>query len=259
MNIRRTAIASIAIFFIGGFLFRNQIARAMIPLARGSFLLTQGIRKTFTFFENRSGLLTELDVLRNQVQRLSEAQIEATLLRTENQELRALLAFKKRNGYTTVSANVVGLVPEMDAQGLILDRGSNDGLASGMPVVTGNGLLIGELHSVTEHASTVLLLTDPRSSIAVTLGNAPGTHGVVTGGKGFGMRMELIPQQDTVSVGDLVFTSGLESGIPRGIAVGIVMNVTAEERRPFQTATIRPLEEYDRIITVTIITSGVTR
>lgn len=228
----------------------------MIPLARGAFLLTQGVRKTFAFFENRSGLLAELEVLRNQVQRLSEAQIEATLLRMENQELRELLAFKKRTGYATVSANVVGLLPEIDAQGLILDRGESDGLASGMPVVTGNGLLIGELYNVTAHSSAVLLLTDPRSSIAATLGNAPGTHGVVTGGKGFGMRMELIPQQDTVAVGDLVFTSGLESDVPRGLAVGIVMNVTAEERKPFQTATIRPLEEYNKLLTVAIIASG---
>lgn len=203
--------------------------------------------------------MSERDALQRQVQRLAEAQTEATLLRTENQELRALLGFQKRAGYATVPAHVIGLVPEIDVQGLIIDRGTRDGLSPGMPVITGNGLLIGKTHQVTEYAATVILLTDSGSSIAATIGNAPGTHGVVTGGKGFGMRMELIPQQDPVAVGDLIFTSGLESGIPRGLTIGTVEHVAAEERKPFQTATIRPLEEYAKLLTVAIIASSTMR
>lgn len=203
--------------------------------------------------------MTERDALRKQVQRLAETGTEATLLRTENQELRALLGFQKRASYAIVPAHVIGLVPEIEMHGLILDRGARDGLSPGMPVITGNGLLIGKLHQVAEYAATVMLLTDARSSLAATIANAPGTHGVIVGGKGFGMRMELIPQQDSVSVGDIIFTSGLESGTPRGLTIGMVEHVAAEERKPFQTATIRPLEEYTKLLTVAIIASSTRR
>lgn len=106
-----------------------------------------------------------------------------------------------------------------------LDKGSDDGLAPGMPVLTGAGL-VGVIDEVVPNRSVVRLLTDPETAVGVR-----SRHGVgLIVGRG-GSRIELDPGPDLaaaidrgqVADGHRLLTSGLErSHFPAGIPVAVL-------------------------------------
>ena len=52
---------------------------------------------------------------------------------------------------------------------IAVDKGMDDGIVSGMPVVAGDGL-VGRVVQASRKRATVLLLTDPNSGASVRLG-----------------------------------------------------------------------------------------
>jgi rod shape-determining protein MreC len=55
--------------------------------------------------------------------------------------------------------------------------------------------------------------------------------------------MQFIPQDTTITVGDVVITSGLGGKIPEGLILGTVQSIQAEPSAPFLTATILPVHD----------------
>jgi len=107
---------------------------------------------------------------------------------------------------------------------LELDRGSSAGVAVGMPVVSGEGL-VGRVVQSNRSTSTVLLLTDPSSSIGVRDGSVIG----VASGQGLGhaLRVDYIFPPAKVKKRDVMVTSGLQGGLfPPGIPVGRISRVS---------------------------------
>ena len=108
-----------------------------------------------------------------------------------------------------------------------IDRGSDDGVRVGMPVVTGTGL-VGRLEVVTAGRSILRLVTDPRSSVGVRA--VAGPIGVARGtGDGRALRLELPASgADAGPVGRRFRTSGSQgSQFPPGIPVGEVIGAPA--------------------------------
>ncbi len=128
-----------------------------------------------------------------------------------------------------------------------IDRGSDDGLREGMPVVTGDGL-VGRIILVTGETSQVQLISDPRTSIGVV---SRGTRaiGVTTGdGDGVDLRVDLEEGAvDVLAPGVRFETSGLNaSDYPGGIPVGRLVIDGVRVR-------IEPLADLDRLAFVTVI------
>jgi rod shape-determining protein MreC len=128
-------------------------------------------------------------------------------------------------------------------------------VAVGDAVATGEGIVVGKVSSVRTETATVELLTDSRSKFAAALLPEEGDPipGVTEGGYGTGMVLRLIPEYARVQVGDLVFTSGLEAGVPRGLIIGRVESVRQEPHEPFQTATLSPLVPLDTLSIVAVV------
>ncbi|KPJ85393.1 hypothetical protein AMJ57_03215 [Parcubacteria bacterium SG8_24] len=177
------------------------------------------------------GLLEELEALT----------VENAKLRTlvqENEELKEALRFRERAAGELVMARVVSESPDSTFHGLILDRGSEHGIALDQAVIVGDGIIIGKIADVRPNSSAVRLLTDSRAALAVSLQNGGGTSGVLKGDRGLGMIVDLIPQGEKIAPGDVIVTSGIEPGIERGLVVGIVDEVFRNTRDPFQSAAI---------------------
>jgi rod shape-determining protein MreC len=188
---------------------------------------------------------------------LSQALIdkaELQSLRDENATLKEELRYKKSAGVSMVTARVAGQNNLDDSASLIINRGARDGIVPGNPVVFAGGILIGKIEKAEENFSIVLLLTDSKSSIAASMQNTGITSGIVKGERGLSLKMDLIPQDKEIKVGDLVITSGLETGIPKGLLIGSVRSVIKEIRDPFQSALIKsPIDfadlDYLQVIT----------
>ena len=186
-------------------------------------------------------------------------------LMTENAKLKTLAAenaaLKDALGYTDrftekpILARVVSPTSDDAFHGIVIDKGADDGVHEGQPVVTGNGILVGKIASVRPKSAAVLLLSDSRSRVAVSVQNASGTVGVLEGDRGLAMTISLVPLSESLAPGDSVVTSGLEPGIRRGIMIGTVVSVTRNAQDPFQTAAVAPVRSAFNPPFVQVLTS----
>jgi len=164
-----------------------------------------------------------------------------------------LLNFRQHGQFQTVAARVVGRNASNWYQALILDKGEDDGIRVEMGVMTPAGV-VGQVIKTSGSMSIALLLTDP--NVAVTgLVQRTRDGGIIQGtAKGF-LRMKYIPPLSPVQKGDLVVTSGLTGGFPRGLLVGRVVQVEESEDDLFQSAHIDPVVDFSKLEEVLVLLS----
>jgi len=218
---------------------RNAVSYVVYPLqfalerlARPVRQATSGIGDWFSLRADNAALREENERLRNQVVLLEEA-------RLENETLRRQLDFKSAvPSMTMLPAEVIGRDPNTLLQYLLIDRGSADGIAVSMPVLTDQAL-VGRISEVSTHSSKVMLITDPSSSVSCLIQRTRAT-GSVQGYPDNDLVMRYIPQGDTVAAGDVVLTSGLGGNFPKRLLVGQVLSVETSDVEVFQLAHVAP-------------------
>jgi len=186
---------------------------------------------------------------------VAELQAQVIQLQQEvgqTQVLAALVDFirvRPENEYA--AAAVIGRDPSPFLHYVIINRGSNEGILRGMPVVTNQGL-IGRVDAVIADAARVQLITDPAASVNVRLQNAE-TEASLVGSVTGDLNLEMIPQDINVQPGDLVLTSGLGGGYPPDLIIGQVVNVRSRDFDLFQQATVQPVVDFNRLEIVLVI------
>jgi rod shape-determining protein MreC len=190
--------------------------------------------------------------LRAQVARLEGEVIQLQQQVSETQILAALVNFARTNPENEyLGANVIGRDPSPFLHYVIIGAGSNDGVRPGMPVVTDQGL-VGRVEAVTAEAARVRLITDPASQVNVRL-QGSNTDALLIGSITGELSLEMIPQDASVQVGDLVLTSGLGGGFPPNLLVGQVLTVRKLDYELFQQAVIQPTVDFSRMQYVLVI------
>ena len=197
-------------------------------------------------------------------QRNSEMEVEVSRMQTEiivlkqqiseTRVLSALVDFARvqpENRY--LAATVIGRDPSPFFEYVIINRGSDDGLRRGMPVVTQQGL-VGRVAAVTADAARVQLITDPASSINVKL-EPSRAQAVIRGEVSGEISLAMIPQSAPVEIGDLILTSGLGGNYPTNILIGQVTSVRRRETDLFQSASVQPVMDFNQLEIVLIITN----
>jgi len=172
----------------------------------------------------------------------------------ETRVLSALVEFARvhpENRY--LAAAIIGRDPSPFVKYVIINRGSDGGLRSGMPVVTSQGLA-GRIAAVTAGAARVELITDPSSSVNVRL-EPSGAQAVLVGSLTGELTLDLIPQSASVKVGDLVLTSGLGGNFPGNILIGQITSVRRRETDLFQQASVQPVGDFSKLEIVLLITN----
>lgn len=192
--------------------------------------------------------------LEAQVSQLQAQLIELQQRVNETEILAALVDFSRSNPESTYkAASVIGRDPSPFLHYIIINRGSNDDIRRGMPVVTNQGL-VGRVDAVIADAARVQLITDPASSVNVYLQNVD-TSAVLYGSVTGDISLDLISQNITVEAGDLILTSGLGGGYPADLIIGQVVTVRALEFELFQQATVQPAVDFSRLEIVLVITN----
>ncbi|MEY4745374.1 MAG: hypothetical protein RL272_1319 [Candidatus Parcubacteria bacterium] len=213
---------------------------ARLLLAAAAPAYAAGAEMNRAFSRLFAGEHRDLSALTETVERLRIENARLRELAVENDSLKSALAFHERAAGAAVVARVVSETDEDVFHGLLIDRGRADGVRPGQAVVVGDGILIGKVFETRDSTSSVLLLSDTKSRLAVAVQNAADTTGVLEGDRGLSMSIGLIPQSETLSPGDIVVTSGIEPGIRRGLVVGTVGTIAKQTQDPFQSATVIP-------------------
>ncbi|MCE5258864.1 MAG: rod shape-determining protein MreC [Chloroflexi bacterium] len=209
--------------------------------------LAQGVENINKLGEENETLRKENSELRNQIILLQEAQLENEILRKE-------LSFKSSvPSYQLLSAEVIGRDPSEFFKYLIIDRGKDDGVRVGLPVITADGL-VGRISEVGPVSSKVMLVTDSSSSVSTLVQRSRAT-GMTQGYPGQGLIMRYIPQSASVEVGDIVLTSGLGGGFPMRLVVGQVAEVTEQDVAMFKDARVIPAVNFTSLESVMVMLS----
>jgi rod shape-determining protein MreC len=192
--------------------------------------------------------------LEAQVSQLQTQVIDLQQRANETSILAALVDFSRASPESSYkAASVIGRDPSPFLHYIIINRGSNDGIQRGMPVVTNEGLA-GRIDAVISDAARVQLITDPASSVNVHLRNA-NTDAMVAGSVTGDISLELISQDVAVESADIILTSGLGGGFPPDLIVGQVVNVRKLPAELFQEATVQPAVDFTRLQIVLVITN----
>jgi rod shape-determining protein MreC len=187
---------------------------------------------------------------------LQNAKVENTYLRTVTEEANLLeeqMDFLRKRSFESRTAKVVSRSSEGLARSIVLNKGEDDGITAGYPVITGNGILVGSIESTSDTTSIARLVTSYDALTSGAIQNDKKSPGVLRGSLNLGMAMGYIPQGHAVSVGDMVITSGADALIPRGLIVGEVEQVRDATGSVFQTAEVRPLFEAEDTFIVSVI------
>lgn len=197
-------------------------------------------------FIDSQRLKMENSVLKEQVREKSADLLLLDQLKVENQRLRLLLSSPLRQDEYKKVAEV--LTAEMDAyrQQVIINQGKEDGAFVGQPIIDERGV-VGQVISVGEKSSRVLLLTDVTHAIPVqVLRN--DVRGIASGtGHSDELILDHLPRTVDIAKGDVLVTSGLGGNFPEGYPVAVVETVVNDGSSHFARVTARPLASFDRL------------
>jgi rod shape-determining protein MreC len=194
--------------------------------------------QTFSQEELQSAFVTLQEKYRSAI--VDQATLRA--LSEENENLKRQLQFfsQKEWLYYTAPVTAKQIDPFVSTVSLYLP-GADTLIQSGAPAVTDDGMFVGIVIRIEGSTVLVRLLTDGQTKIGGALLNEEKTVGVIEGGFGKSIRMNFIPQNEKISAGDIVVTSGLSPQVPYGLTVGTVEAIEKEPYQPFQSAIISPL------------------
>jgi rod shape-determining protein MreC len=211
--------------------------------------IREGVFMRLDMAREREKLIKDIELLESQVVGLEEAKLE-------NIRLRRLLQFKEREEFgelleRTVGAIVIGRDPVSWHEALFIDRGIEDGIAAGMPVINYEGI-VGYISQVGFGAAKVRLILSSDVSVGAIV-QRTRTAGVVIGKGGATGLCEMIylPIDADIKEGDIVVSSGVGEKYPPGIKLGSVLSVVKEDY--FQRALIFPAVDFSKLEEVLVL------
>ncbi len=236
------------------------------PVQRALSSVAEGIGGTFSSVGDARELEIKVDELQAIANDLAAQNVHLTEVEAENDQLRELLNFVSANPsiHSFVGGDVIGQGGLIEAQIIgqdpnpyifyvIINRGSQDDLKIGMPVIAGGGRLVGRVVEVRPRWAKVQLLIDPGSQINGIVQSSRAT-GLISGQIDGSLALEKILQSEQINVGDTVVSSGQGGRLPRGLIVGQVTAIEQQDIDPHQKAILRPAVDFRRLEMVLVIT-----
>jgi rod shape-determining protein MreC len=193
--------------------------------------------------ENRE-LKEKIEKMRLQEVRLSEDAEQA-------HRLQQLLGFKEQVIAKTVPAQVIGSSGSDLLRSIYIDKGSNDGLATDMAVITAGGI-VGKVLRVYPSTSLVLMINDQTSGVGAMLEKSR-LQGVLKGTLDGAVILERVMSDEKVEPGDVVLSSGGDQIFPKGLPVGTVSKVSPG-REMFWNIQVKPAADLSRLEEVLVVT-----
>lgn len=165
--------------------------------------------------------------------------------------LQKLLELKEGLHYPAIAARVIAKSQTTLTKTILIDKGTADGLKTGLPVIAERGVA-GRIIESSWHSSRVLLLIDESSKIDASLQEGRN-QGILQGGGSSACILKYIPKTETVKMGDVVISSGLSGLFPKGLLMGVVTVADKNEPGLFQKVQVAPYVDFTKIEEVLVL------
>ncbi len=168
-----------------------------------------------------------------------------------NERLSRLLAVTQQMQQPMIAAQVVGKDPSPWFQTITVNKGLDDGINRGWPVINPQGI-VGLVIEVTGRYAKVMLITDPNSAVDAVVQESRA-RGIIKGGTTSFCLFDYVLRKHNVVVGDRVVSSGMDGVFPKGLPVGKVATIVKRQAGIFQEVTVTPYVDFERLEEVLIV------
>jgi rod shape-determining protein MreC len=193
--------------------------------------------------------------LRERVAALEGKQQDADAALRENKTLHEILELPLFSDVERVTGRVVSRPLGNFDPSLRIDKGSEAGIAVGMPVIAPEGL-VGKVSEVYPGGAKVQVLIDPQFGIAVTTpphAGATAANDVARGQVGSKELVASFPNGTGLVVGDVIVTSPDSTTTPPDVRVGRVTRIVEKPGGTGIRAYIRPYVDVGSLQYLTVI------
>lgn len=227
------------------------------PVRNLSSSISDKVSRSLDMVINAEKYYNENQQLKAQLNALYNDVIDYDKVLEENKELRVMLELKEEyNNYKfSPPCTVIARTTNDPYGSFTVDKGANDGIKPGDPVVTETGI-VGVCFEVSPSTSKVRTLYSPKTAVGVYTvrtkaeGIAEGGYDLAINGR---IRMSYISKESDIKEGDVVVTSG-SANYPAGQLIGTVESVQMEQNGLSKFAVIIPAEDPNTITSVFVIT-----
>jgi len=229
--------------------------RPLLAVSERFTSMGEGLRSFSDRFGNVAELRAENDRLQAENDRLRASDARVQELERENAQLTSQANFAvKFPELKSVPARVIGRNPNETQKVLTIDRGADDGIVMGMPVVSPD-FLIGVVTEVYPKRSQVRLIIDQNMQIGVLVQDPQRGAGIMYGNWQQGGRLVVkhIDRDAGVTPGAKIITSNLTNHVPPGLVVGFVSKVTRDEQTDSLQLDVVPYVNFDGLESVSVL------
>ncbi len=233
---------------------REGAASITDPVEGAVDTVTSPVRNAWHGITDYEDLREENARLRADAEEADAAEVTASDAERQLADLSLVLDLPYATDLPEVVARVVSGPRSNFSHAVEIDKGSDAGIAVGMPVATGAGLA-GRVTQVTASSATVDLITDPEFRVGVRLATT-GDLGTARGqGRGDPLAVDSsISPRAQIAEGTGVVTSGVDrSAFPPGIPVGAVASTRQGSGGLALELVVDPLVDFDRLSYLTVL------
>jgi len=223
---------------------RQALAVITYPLQFAAATPAEYVRKASSYFSDLASLQLENSRLKARDLALSSQVLFTEQLQRENSDLRHLLEMQQRLKVRSTAAEIVFTARDPFSRKVILNKGSQQGIDAGAPVVDQLGV-IGQVTRVYPLHAEVTLLSDKDQAIPVVIERS-GLRAVMFGtGNGL-MELKFLAANAEIKTGDRILTSGLDGIFAPGLPVATVLKITHDSSDAFVRILCRPIGSVER-------------
>src|SRR6202453_2338105 len=232
-------------------LIRVWAVDAITPFERVVVWAQNGTRDLWHNYCFLRGVRAENRQLKQQIEQMRLDQVRLSEDAQQAHRLQQLLTFKEQFIAKTVPAQVIGSSGSDLSWSIYIDKGSNDGIAQDMAVITSGGI-VGKVLRVFPSTSLVLMINDQSSGVGAMLEKSR-LQGVLRGTANGEVILERVMSDEQVTPGETVLSSGGDQIFLKGLPVGTVTKVSPG-RELFLNIQIKPAADLSRLEEVLVIT-----
>ena len=237
-------------------------AAVLRPFQVAADRIAEPFRDAYHWFDGLFGARSDAEQLREENELLRQQLVQSRLAARENTRLRELLAYRSGprfpDDYNGIATAVIARPAGAYAQAVVIAAGRNDGLQVDDPVVTQDGL-VGKVSRVGSRTARVTLLSDDQSAVSA-LDISTDASGIVRPGQGprSPLRLDRVPKEAVVRVGDTIVTAGWESPrfsslYPKGIQIGRVTSVGRTDTDLYTQVQVEPFADMSSLQAVLVL------
>jgi len=231
-------------------LLRYWAVALITPIERVGTSSTSKVGGVWSGYVGLHGARSENNQMRAELDQLRIRNRELESQAAEAKRLEAILNFRDAHPEAQLlAAEVIGSSSDPTSHTLFINRGERDRLRVNLGVITSEGI-VGKIVEVLPNTSQVLLINDKDSGVGAMFG-ATRTHGVVKGSGDPEPHMDYVVNDEKVTAGDAIVTSGEDHIFPKDLPIGVVRE--AKPGSPFQVIRVQPAARLDRLEDVIVL------